>query len=92
MMAPPVQMNKTQFLVQASDKQHRPVSGATVSLDLAMPGMDMGRNVVALKEMAATPGSYTGTGRFPMAGDWQATVSAERGAVQESQTFPISVH
>ena len=88
----PVQMNKTQFLVQVQDKQQRPVSGATVSLELSMPGMDMGRNIVALKEIAAAPGRYTGTGRFTMSGDWQMTVSANRGALHQSQAFPTLVH
>lgn len=88
----PVQMNRTQFLVQVTDKQQRPVSGATISLQLAMPGMDMGRNVVTLKEMAAPPGTYTGMGRFTMSGNWQATVSADRGTVHQSQIFPIVVH
>ena len=88
----PAQMNKTQFFVQMADKQHRPVSGATVSIALTMPGMDMGQNRVTLKETAATPGTYTGSGRFSMSGGWQMTVSADRGTVHESQTFPVAVH
>ena len=88
----PAQMDGTQFQAQIADKGSRPVSRAAVSISLAMPGMDMGRNVVTLKEMAATPGTYTGMGRFTMSGNWQATVSADRGTVHQSQVFPIVVH
>ncbi len=88
--ASPQQMDETRFFVQIADTHHRPVSGAAVSVQLAMPAMDMGRNTVALHE-TATPGTYTGTGRFTMPGDWQAAVSADLGTRHQSQTFPISV-
>ena len=87
----PVQMNQTQFQAQVTDKNGRPVSGAAVSISLAMPGMDMGKNMVMLSE-TKTPGVYTGTGRFGMPGGWQMTVTADKGAAHQSQTFPVSVH
>lgn len=87
--ASPRQMDETRFFVQIADMHHRPVSGAAVSAQLAMPAMDMGRNMVILHE--TMPGTYTSTGRFTMPGDWQATVSADKGAAHQSQTFSISV-
>ncbi|MFO0582021.1 MAG: FixH family protein [Anaeromyxobacter sp.] len=54
----------------------KPVPGAAVRVSLAMPGMQMGENVVVLKEDA--PGRYVGTATVVrcMSGrkDWEATV------------------
>jgi nitrogen fixation protein FixH len=85
----PRQLDPAQFKVQVTDKNKTPVSGAAVTVGLAMPAMDMGRNDVRLHE--APPGTYTGTGRFTMPGDWEAAVSADKGAAHQSQTFPVSV-
>ena len=88
---PPRSLDPAQFRAQIADKSGRPVTGATVSVSLSMPAMDMGRNVVALKEITATPGTYVGIGRFTMSGEWQAAVTADKDAVHQSQTLPISV-
>lgn len=85
----PRQLDPAQFQVQVTDKNKKPVSGAAVTARLVMPAMDMGRNAVTLHE--TTPGTYTGTGRFTMPGNWEATVSADKGAAHRSQTFPLSV-
>lgn len=53
---------------------------ATVSIDLSMPGMFMGKNLVSLREMA--PGIYEGTGVVTKCRSgrkiWQAEVRIER--------------
>ncbi len=85
----PRQLDPALLRVQVTDSRNKPVSGAAVTVELAMPAMDMGRNDVQLHE--TPPGTYTGTGRFTMPGDWDAAVSAGRGAAHQSQTFPVSV-
>ena len=87
--AAPRQLDPAQFQVKLTDTRTKPVRGAAVMVRLAMPTMDMGRNEVGLRE--ATPGTYIGTGRFTMPGDWQATISADKGAVHQSQTAAVSV-
>lgn len=84
----PRQLDPAQFRVQVTDNK-QPVSGATVTVQLVMPTMDMGRNAVRLHESG--PGIYTGEGRFTMPGDWEAAVSADKGASRRSQTFPVTV-
>ncbi len=87
----PRQLDPAQFRVQVTDSKSKPVPGAVVTVQIAMPTMDMGRNEAALHE--APPGTYTGVGRFTMPGDWEATVAAaaDKGASHQSQTFPVSV-
>lgn len=85
----PRQLDPAQFQVRLTDSKNKPVAGATVTAGLAMPAMDMGRNEVTLRE--ASPGTYTGIGRFTMPGAWEAAVSADKGAAHRSQTFPVSV-
>ena len=75
--------------VQITDDKGKPVTGATVAVQLAMPAMDMGRNQAAAQAGAA--GVYTASGRFTMPGDWQATVQADKGAAHQSQSFPVTV-
>ncbi len=85
----PRQLDPAQFQVQLTDSKNKRVSGAALTVELAMPAMDMGRNEVTLHE--APLGTYTGTGRFTMPGDWEAAVSADKGTAHYSQTFPVSV-
>ncbi len=88
--AAPRQLDPAQFRVQLTDSAGEPVAGAVVTLALAMPTMDMGRNEVPATASGA-PGVYTGTGRFTMPGDWSATVQASKGDRQQVQSFPIAV-
>jgi nitrogen fixation protein FixH len=87
--ASPRQLDPAQFNVQIADSSGRPVSGASVTVQLAMPTMDMGQNQVTAQAGAA--GVYTAMGRFTMPGDWQLTVQADKGALHQSQSFPITV-
>jgi nitrogen fixation protein FixH len=85
----PRQLDPAQFRVQVTDHAGKPVTGAQVIVQLAMPSMDMGRNQIAAQAGAA--GVYTASGRFTMPGDWQVTVQADKGAAHQSQSFPITV-
>ena len=85
----PRQLDPAQFQVQLTDSRNKPVSGAAVTAGLVMPAMDMGRNAALLHE--APPGTYTGEGRFTMPGNWEAAVSADKGASHQSRTFPVAV-
>lgn len=85
----PRQLDPAQFRVQILDSSGRPVSGASVTVDLTMPAMDMGRNQSAATAGAA--GIYTAASRFTMPGDWQVTVQADKGALHQTQSFPLKV-
>lgn len=87
--AAPRQLDPTQMTVQISDSRGRPVSGASVTIRLAMPTMDMGQNQVTAGAGAA--GVYAATGRFTMPGRWQATVQAGKGGLEQTQFFPVTV-
>jgi len=85
----PRQLDPTAFTVRVTDASGHPVTGASVTADLAMPTMDMGRNEVAARP--GRPGSYTGTGRFTMSGAWQVAVTVRRGTEAARQSFPVNV-
>ena len=90
-MAPakPRQLDPTLFTVQVSDRSGKPISSAMVTVDLAMPTMDMGRNTVMMS--AVKPGQYGGTGRFTMAGSWEVTVTAAKGKDGADRVVPVEV-
>lgn len=85
----PRQMDPTTFTVHVTNSMGKAVMGEAVTVDLGMPAMDMGRNEVTLKP--AGPGVYKGTGRFTMAGRWQATVSAGQSRNHAQRVFPVEV-
>ena len=85
----PKQMDATKFTVRLTDAQVRMVSGASVTIDLDMPGMDMGQNDITATPQSA--GIYVGTGRFTMPGPWQATVTAVKSAAKTRKSFPVNV-
>ena len=82
-------MDPAQFQVRVTDSGGKPVAGARVAVELAMPAMDMGRNEAVAQAGAA--GIYTASDRFSMPGDWQVTVQAAKGTAQQSQSFPVTV-
>ncbi len=85
---PPTSLDPTTFTVQVTDAAGKPVSGATATAWLFMPGMDMGDDTVTLREKAN--GTYAGTGRFTMAGAWRVTVSVSKGADHATQSFDLT--
>ncbi len=86
----PTSLDPTAFIARLTDAAGKPVSRAHLSLALSMPSMDMGDNFVQVSE-TATQGTYRGTGRFTMAGDWRAVVSVSAGADRAAQTFSFQV-
>jgi nitrogen fixation protein FixH len=90
-MAPakPQQLDPILFTVQVRNRSGKPISSAIVTVNLAMPTMDMGRNSVVMS--AVKPGQYVGTGRFTMAGSWEATVTAAKGKDGGDRVFPVEV-
>ena len=87
--AAPRQLDPTQFQVQILGSDGKPVVGASVSVSLSMPTMDMGQNTVTAQ--AGTAGTYAAQSRFTMPGDWQVTVQADKGALHQSKSFPVTV-
>ena len=85
----PQQLDPTLFKVQVRDRSGKPISSAIVTVNLAMPTMEMSRNAVLMN--AGEPGQYMGIGRFTMAGSWSVTVTATKGKDRASQTFPVEV-
>lgn len=83
----PPMTGDNEFTVSVQDPVGKPVAGADVSVLLLMPAMptmhmpEM-KNTVVLKAAEgkdATPGTYSGRGRVPMAGRWNVTVSVKVG-------------
>ena len=88
--AAPRSLDPVQFNVQVAGENGRPITGAAVGVRLEMPAMDMGQDRVVLHE-TAQPGTYTGTGRFSMPGDWQVKVQASKGKLLQTQSLRTSV-
>ncbi len=84
----PRSLDPTQFTVRVFDAEGQPQATGKAALTLAMQTMDMGKNDVVLK--ATSPGVYTGTGRFTMAGSWWATVTVHTGGAVKTTVVPIT--
>jgi len=84
-----------ELIFSVSLREHgRRVEDASVTIDLTMPGMVMGRNVVALQHRAE--GRYGGKGvivRCPTGKPtWKATVAASRRSRTATADFLFEVH
>ena len=77
----PAKAGDNELEVTVKDAQGRPVDGADVSVEFFMPAMPA-MNMPAMRSEAALQpaggGLYRGIGRMPMAGRWDATVTATR--------------
>lgn len=73
-------MSELRFIVTVKKKDH-PVTDASVTLDLSMPGMYMGKNRPVLKHV--NRGTYQGTGIITRCTTgkktWQAKITVGRG-------------
>lgn len=87
--AQPNEEKDTIFKVTLADPAGQPVSGATVTADLKMQIMDMGKNEIALTDKGS--GTYEGKGQFSMAGPWNVIVTAKQGGKTGQQTFQTVV-
>jgi hypothetical protein len=85
-------MRELTFTVTVKDKD-QPVKDATILINLSMPGMFMGENIVRLAHRA--DGVYDGTGviiRCPSGGKiWQASVAIERGEKKTVANYVFEV-
>jgi hypothetical protein len=84
----PAPMEETALDLTLRDSQGRPVVGATVKLDLTMPGMSMPPNRPQMMEMGN--GVYTAKVLFTMPGKWEVRAIVERGGDSESFVFALS--
>jgi hypothetical protein len=84
---PPSMAQASDFLVTLSDEQGRALTGATVSVDLTMPGMYMPPNAVTL--VPAGTGMYQGSGRFSMRGPWRMEVIITIDGQSHSAFFDV---
>lgn len=85
-------MSKLDMLVSVKENG-KPVTDASVKLDLTMPGMYMGKNSPDMKHSAN--GRYEGKGIITrcMSGrkTWQADVIVERGGTRQAASFVFEV-
>lgn len=80
---PPVPMQDALLELRLFDSKGQPLSGANVSLDLTMPGMQMPMNRPEVVESGG--GVYQAKTLFTMAGKWQIQVVVTD--VGKSETF-----
>jgi hypothetical protein len=80
---PPVPMKDTLVELKLFDSKGQPISGASVSFDLTMPGMKMPMNHPEVIE--SSKGVYQAKTLFSMAGKWQIQVIVTYDS--ESETF-----
>jgi hypothetical protein len=86
---PPSGTQSSDFDVTLTDTSGQPVSDATVSLDLTMPGMWMPPNQLTADPVSA--GKYHATGRFTMRGLWRIEVLLTRGGQKQSVFFDVGL-
>jgi hypothetical protein len=87
---PPVRGNNTLQAVVA-DAEGNAINDATVSFDLNMTNMNMGRNLVAATRQGA--GHYSSAVFFSMGGPWRAIVAIQRvGQPTANGTFNFSIN
>jgi hypothetical protein len=90
---PVTAMRELSFTVTLKDKRG-PLTNADVTIDLSMPGMYMGNNVIKLT--AQDSGVYQGQGvivRCPSGKKlWQATLNIRHGSAASSAIYLFEVH
>lgn len=70
-------------------KGNNGVRNADITLDLTMPGMEMPKNIINLKESLA--GIYSGQAMFTMSGDWRIYAKAKFDGQSQDMYFDIKV-
>jgi nitrogen fixation protein FixH len=84
---PPIPMQEVTLQLTLRDAQGRPMSGATVQLDLTMPGMQMPTNQPQVMEVGN--GVYQARAIFTMAGEWQVRADVTHAGERQEFTFPL---
>jgi mono/diheme cytochrome c family protein len=77
------------LIVWLRDTKGQPVSGATVTLALAMPMLCASGDAPVAVE--AQPGSYAATASYEMSGAWNVTVAVEHSGTRRSAIFLMNV-
>ena len=86
---PPSGGDASTFVVTLTDTSGKPISDATISLDLTMPEMWMPANQVTLT--AGEAGKYQASGYFTMRGLWRIEVIITRGGQKQSVFFDVGL-
>ena len=86
---PPSGGEASDFVVTLTDASGKPVSDATISLDLTMPEMWMPPN--QLNMVAGDAGKYQASGYFTMRGLWRIEVVITRGGQKQSVFFDVGL-
>jgi nitrogen fixation protein FixH len=84
---PPSAMQEVTLRLTLRDAQDRPLSGATVQLDLTMPGMQMPVNRPQVMEVG--DGVYQARALLTMAGEWQVRADVSSAGGREEFTFAL---
>ena len=84
---PPVVAKPNKFEITLTDGTGQAINGATVSLDLTMPGMYMPPNSLNLK--SSGDGKYSATGLFTMRGPWRMEAILTIGGKTQSVFFDV---
>jgi hypothetical protein len=84
---PPSMSQASQFKVTLADTQGRAIGGATISVDLTMPGMYMPPNKIDLA--ASGGGEYMAEGHFTMRGPWRMEVIITLNEQTQSVFFDV---
>jgi nitrogen fixation protein FixH len=85
---PPVPMNQAILELTLRDSDDRPLSGAQISLDLTMPGMEMPLNRPEVKEKGN--GVYEAQALFTMAGKWRIEAQVVQAGTSQTFTFDLN--
>jgi hypothetical protein len=84
---PPSMSKPSDFEIKLTDLNGQAISGATVSLDLTMPGMYMPPNKFDLA--ASGEGKYTASGHFTMRGPWRMEATITLNGKTQSVFFDV---
>jgi len=84
---PPTPMQEATLELTLRDGQGRAILGASVQLDLTMPGMQMPVNQPQVTEVGR--GVYRARAMFTMAGEWEVRADVNHGGEQLEFTFPL---
>ncbi len=84
---PPVAMKAAVLELAVTDLAGQPVSGAAVTFDLSMPGMEMPVNRPEATEQEN--GSYRAAAMFTMSGAWRLVASVSSADRSEAFTFDL---
>ncbi len=87
--AMPRALDPVVFAVRVTHADGSPITGAQVTAELTMPGMEMPPNTFRLTP--SMPGTYTGQGRFSMPDQWSVAITVSDKGKRTTTAFPLRV-